>query len=312
MFNSFFEMPWEAAVFLRVLIGFGLCQGFLIKFVARQGRRTERFMWQFVFTFIFALALAALQWDVIRFDGWFGAFVLLGVVGAYGTFYQWKAMAISQTRNALFTFWDDVIAMTLAVVFIGEAHFITMSVALGITLSFLALFLFIRHGWVKKRGVEADRQIPLRFYGYVAIYSVMWGVAYFGERYWAFKSFPVAGFLLAWYTGTLVTALTLFVLYKDHATDQQDGHPIGMRGLALVFILSSAIFTTMALTIVGYKAPQVIVQPVFFVSEMVLPIVFGFVFFRDERKKFDRIEWLYFAIGAVGALMVGLNFRFRQ
>ncbi len=301
-------MAWQWALALRVIVGFGLCQGVLIKLVARQGRRTERFLWQFAFTLLFALVFAALDWNEMHLDLWFLAFVALGFVGAFGTFYQWKAMAISQTRNALFTFWDDIIAMSLAVVLIGEANFLTPPIVAGIAVSFSALFLFIRHAWHKKREKEMVQAIPLRFYGYIAIYSVLWGVAYFGERYWAFRSFPISGFLLAWYTGTFLTALVLFFFYKDPAADQKRTEPIGIGGLALIGTLALALFSTMALTIVAYKAPQVIVQPIFFVSEMALPVIFGLMIFREERKQFDPIEWLYFGIGAAGSLLVGLNF----
>lgn len=298
-------LSWEWATIIRVLVGFGLCQGILIKFVAQQGRRTERFLWQFVFTFAFAALWAVVEWNAQRFDAWFLAFVGVGFVGAFGTFYQWRALAISQTRNALFTFWDDIVAMSLAVVLLGEESFLTTPVGIGIGLSFFGLFLFIRHAWMKKKS-GAEAAVPLRFYGYIAIYSVMWGVAYFGERYWAFREFPVSGFLLAWYTGTLLLALCMFLFYKDAASEEQDLSPIDAKGLVYVFVLAVAIFATMALTIVAYKAPQVIVQPIFFVSEMVIPSVLGVLLWRE---KLDGKEWFYFAVALIGALMVGLNFQ---
>lgn len=304
--QQFNGLSWEWALVLRVLVGFGLAN-LLIKWVASQGRRTERFFWQFAFAFAIAVSFAVATGGV-QTNQMFWVFTLLGAVATAGTFYWWKATAMSQSRNALFTFWDDLIAMGLAYVILHEGQFITPPVALGIAISFLSVGLFIRHGYKKSKQKEtAHETLPLRFYGYIAFYSVVWGVAYFGQRFWSHADLPISTFALTWYTGGLITATLVYLFYKDKAVDQQNAAAIGPKGIIACFTLAVALYASMCLSIAAYKAPQVVVQPIFFVSEMILPALIGLFIFR-ERKNFDRVEWLYFVIGVAGALMVGLSF----
>lgn len=298
-------LPWEWVLFLRVFLGFGIAS-LLLKWIASKGRRTERFLWQFAFAFAIALAIA-LYGQSIRIDAMFITFVALGALGTYGTFYAWKAIAISQSRNALFTFWDDIIAIALSWIILKEGVYVTPMIVFGLLLSFVALIFFVCHGWEKSR-LSAKIAVPIRFYGYVAFYSVLWGIAYFGQRYWAFRDLPATTFTLCWYLGGVITATLIYFFYKDSAIDQQGGKSIGISGIATTFVLSVVLYLSMTVSIVVYKAPQVIVQPILFVAEMILPTLIGLYIFH-ERKQLDRIEWLYFAIGLVGTLIIGINFR---
>lgn len=298
-------LSWEGALFLRVILGFGIAS-LLLKWITNKGRRTERFLWQFVFAFGLA-AVIALYEQSIQIDAMFIAFVGLGALGTYGTFYAWKAIAISQSRNALFTFWDDIIAMALSWTILREGIYVTPIIAFGLFLSFMALIFFIRHGW-KKSYSSAEITVPIRFYGYVAMYSVLWGITYFGQRYWALLNRSPTTFAFCWYLGGAITATLIYFFYKDSAVDQQNKQPIRISGLAAIFALAVVLYLSMTVSIVAYKAPQVIVQPIFFVSEMILPALIGLYIFH-ERRQLDYIEWLYFALGFIGALIIGANFR---
>ena len=118
---------------------------------------------------------------------------------------------------------------------------------------------------------------------------------------------PIPLFLSAWYTGTFITAVLMHLFYRDQGDKNAGTAPITMRGLLIIFMLSVSILLSMALTIVTYRAPQVIIQPIFLVSEMILPALIGLYLFH-ERKNFDTWQWIFFAIGTVGALIVGFSF----
>ena len=138
-------MSWQVAIFLRILFGFGV-SSLLVKWLSRREGRTALFFFQFVFAFCFSLSLAFVSGD-ITFDVLFVGIALLGAFNTVGTYFQWKAVAISQSRNALFTFWDDVIAIALSWSLLHEGRYLTTTSSIGIMLSLMALGLFLRHAW---------------------------------------------------------------------------------------------------------------------------------------------------------------------
>jgi glucose uptake protein GlcU len=56
----------------------------------------------------------------------------------------------------------------------------------------------------------------------------------------------------------------------------------------------------------AYETPQVIVQPIFMISAVVMPVLIG-LFLYSERKKIHHTQWLYLAIGIVGAFVVAIS-----
>lgn len=297
------SMPWQAALFLRVIVAFVLCQ-LLIKWLTDRGSRTGSFALQFVVAFVLT-CVAVFFLGGVSFTWFFGAVVALAFANTFGTFFQWKAMAISQTRTALFTFWDDVIAMTLSYFFLAEAKLMSPLIALGVGLSFLSLMLFVRHALRKAKQIGTEVfAVPLRFYIFVALFSIVWGVSYFGQRLWAHQELSIPTFLLAWYTGALVAALLLYIFYND-ASDKKKR--LGLSGLFACIVLGMGIVVSMSLGLLAFRAPQVVVQPILFVSEMVIPALLGLYVFREGRQ-FDRIEGLYFALAILGAFVVGFAF----
>lgn len=299
-----FAMSPETAVLLRVVVAYVFTQ-YVLKKVVGGNRRTERFLWQFIFTFIIAGVLTLMSGGSI-IDQAFWNVVLIGFIAGGGTFFSWKAVHISQSRNALFTFWDDIIAMTLSFVVLHEGQFITAPIGIGMALSFAALFGFIWYGRRQKNVRGELKPVPLVFYGYVAVYSVVWGLAIFGQRYWAFHEMPVPTFLLGWYTGTLIAAALVFLFYKDGAEDQKSTAPLGLKDISATFLLAVLILGSLGLASVSYQLPQTVVQPIYFVAEMIIPSLMGLFIFH-ERKQFARPEWFFFGLGAVGAFVVVLN-----
>ncbi len=291
---------------LRVLTAFILAQ-YLVKMVAGKDRRTERFLWQYLFTLLIAGTLALFTGAVV-FGREFFVIVIIGFVSAGGTLLSWKAIAISQSRTALFTFWDDIIAMGLSYFILHEGRFITLPVGIGIALSFLSLALFVRYEWVHRvQKKEGGYAIPLKFYVYVLVYSILYGIAMFGQRFWSFQHLPILTFALAWYIGACAAAVLIRLFYKDKGGDQQTKKSFTVLDVLLHFMLALSTYASLVLASVAYLAPQVIVQPIFLVGEMIIPALMGLFIFH-ERKHFDLTEWFYFAIGFTGALLVASGF----
>ncbi len=302
--DSSFSMSPEMAILLRVIFAYGFTQ-YAIKKIVGENRRTERFLWQFVFTFAIAGMLASIFGGVV-INGTFWSVALIGLIAGSGTFFSWKAINLSQSRNALFTFWDDIIAMSLSFYILHEGQFITTRGGAGIVTSFVALFGFIWYGRRQKVEEGKPSPVPPVFYGYVAVYSIAWGLAVFGQRYWSFHEMSVPTFLFGWYTGMLIAAVLVFLIYKDDSEGQKSTAPPGPKGIAATFALAVLILVSLALASVSYRLLQTAVQPIYFVSEMILPALMGLFIFH-ERKQLTRSEWFFFGLGAIGALMVGLN-----
>lgn len=302
--QSSFSMSPEMAIIIRVIVAYSLIQ-YATKKIVGGNRRTERFLWQFAFTFIIAGIWVLISGDVVV-NAAFWNVMLIGFIAGSGTFFSWKAIHLSQSRNALFTFWDDIIAMSLAFFVLHEGRFITAPIGIGIALSFVALFGFIWYARCQKSEKEGLKPLPLIFYSYVGTYSIAWGLAVFGQRYWAFNDMPVSTFLFGWYVGALVAAALVFLVYKDASEDQRSTALLGPKDIAATFVLAMLILSSLGLASVSYRLPQMIVQPIYLVAEMIIPSLIGLFIFH-ERKHFARFEWLFFGLGAIGALMVGIN-----
>lgn len=294
----------EVAIFIRIIVAYGLTQ-YVIKKIVGNNRRTERFLWMFVFTLILAGGLAMISGGVVLNEAFWDV-TIIGFIAGSGTFFSWKAIHISQSRNALFTFWDDIIAMSLSYCVLHEGQFITAPIGIGITLSLASLLGFIWYGRLQKETKGELNLVPLAFYGYVGVYSVAWGLAVFGQRYWSFHSMPMPTFLLGWYTGTLLAAILVFLAYKDRAEDQKSSAPLRVKDIAATFVLAVLILVSLGLASISYQLPQTIVQPIYFVAEMIIPSLIGLFIFR-ERKQFALVEWMFFGLGTIGALVIGLN-----
>lgn len=122
------------AIVLYIVIAQGVTQ-YALKTVVGKNRRTERFLWQFIFTFLIAMTLA-FSLGGLALNGAFLSVVVIGFIAGAGSFLAWKAITISQSRAALFNFWSDIIAVILAYVVLDEGKFLTPPIAFGSHLVF--------------------------------------------------------------------------------------------------------------------------------------------------------------------------------
>jgi hypothetical protein len=299
-------MHWLIPVTFRIFVGH-LIAPWLIKTNAIAHSRVQRFALQYFFCAIIG-AFLALALNQLKFSAEFVAIVAIGFANGFAAFLQWKAMAISLTRDSIYTWGDDIISMVLGFTFLAEGAFLTGQIVVGIALSLFAMGLFIRHAY-KKHLAGATDAVPVRFYLYIAGYSFTWGVTTFLIRYLTLEGVSIGTFISGWYLGALALALIVLATYREpDEIHRFKSNEFGTREVVVVALLAMVIFSALALHFWALAvAPLIIVTPIFLVSEMVGPALIGLVLF-NEGKGFDLVEWSYLGIGIIGALIIGFGF----
>lgn len=285
---------WWVPIVLFVLVAHGIGKIVQKNIVGKVGR-TQRLFLQFLFCAIFASGLAV-------FGGQFafnGIVVMVGMLNGFACYFHWRAIHSSLSKTSIFTFADDIIAMALSYAILGEGKIINTQSGVGIIFCLLAAILL---------GIRALRHDEsLQLFIYIGIYSVIWGFAIFCQKYFAFKEMPVLQFLANWYVASAVSASILLLFYKDQTVSNKMS-AFRVRDYAEILFLSAVIFLSLGMAFWAYSlSPQTIVQPIFLVSEAVVPTLIGLFFFR-ESSKLDRAEWLYASIGILGVILIAVGY----
>lgn len=301
---------WITPVLLHVLIAYGLT-AWLIKKAAGMHSRTQRLFLQYVFAALFAAVFAFARGElVINRD-----VLLLGLVGlfnGFGAYCQWRARDISLSKDSLFTFWDDIIAMSLSFFILGESRFISSGVAAGMTISLIAVILMVAHSYLKQQaGKGGNGRTSGAFLGFVGAYSIVWGVAVFAMRFLAVSDMPIGTFLFGWYGGSLISATAIMLVYKEKGGGEKKNNlALRERGTMLLWGagLALGIVVSLATAYWSYQlAPQVVVQPLYLVAEMIVPTLVGLYLFGEHRH-LDGNERLFFLMGIAGGIVVAVSF----
>jgi len=279
---------------------------FLQKKIVSTPAKTTRLSFQFFCCAIFA-AIIGWFWEEINFDQMGLLIAGLGFFNGLAAYCSWRAVDISLTKNSLFTFWDDIIEMTLSYIVLKEGKFLNAWISAGIMMSVFAACLFAIHSYRQKK-VDGVAHTPAKFFFFVGAYSVVWGVATFLMRYWSLKNVAVGQFLFFWYGGAFLAAVILLYTYHESGSTRPAFSEISWRDRLLILTSAIVIFVALGLSYLSYTyAPQVVVQPIFLVSEMILPALIGLFGFA-ERKQYDSPEWCFLSLGTLGALVIVLNF----
>lgn len=295
--NAIF-VDWRLPVMLYIVLAFGLVRWIGKKYIVGD-KRTKRLFLQFFVCFIAAVVLAVTQGQVtVAFKAaaivWF-----VGLINGVACFYSWKAQDISLGKSSVFTIWDDIIAMALSFVILDEGRHINAWSGAGIVLSLIALFSFAIHAYRAKNKGGSD--LPLKCIFYIGIYSVLWGIALFAQRYFSAEAVPFASFALAWYGGSVIAAFALRAFVREEDPNQQG--ELTAQDKVITTVYSLLIILCLGTAYWSFKSPQVIVQPIYFVAEAIVPTIIAFWFF-NERKQFDRIEYVYLGIAMFAVLLI--------
>jgi len=263
--------------------------------------------WQFLFclSFSIALVIAAKIAGFGRPDWQFNYLwlvaAMLGVFNAYACYCQWQAMDTNLSKTAIGTQLDDAIAISLGYFFLGEKKFFGSQLIAGIALCFAAGFILVGF----KTGEEnlANRRLAKN----VLKYSLIWGVVGAAERFFNLEGLPIFDFLICWYGGSAIGALLIHLFGKifkkekiSWRLDEKDKKE-----------LPAVAFFVWVSMVLGYLiANHVIIsiyQPIFLVSEAILPALIGLYYFH-EKKEMKTKEWIVIAIGLAGVMIVGTSY----
>lgn len=291
-------MFWQVPVLVRVLaahVGFP----YVVKKLSGLPGRSRRIALQFAFCIAFTLVyiVATGDWPVL--DWRFAAIFGFGVVNAAAVYSQWRAIEISLVKNSLFTQADDLIAIALGLVVLGEGS--AMSAPTIATAVALCVFGTIAYSLSTKQDGKENRRVFL----YIATYSVIWGVAVFSQRALALEGMSISSYALAWYGGTFLGSFGLI------ATVGRAEEPLKLTGSVLwkMGALAALVWTAFTFGYFAYQsAPVAVSQPVFQVTELVFPLLIGIFVFKEVQLPRWR-DRLLLATALGGAVMVLLSYR---
>lgn len=292
---------WLVPVALCILFGYVAFPVIFKKKLTQHLSVTRMLSWQFFFCFLTGLAVFFIfERRLPEPSVGIAAFMGIGVLNSYGAYCQWKAGKIAIGKMYLMTQLDDVIALTLGYTLLHENAYLTDARVIGMALCIGAGISFsIVRG--KFLGAVAPSLAILKW---IAIYSVIWGVAAFLRGYYArIEVLPWWHFLVGWYGGTYLGSLGIrFILRRTEA-----GPPLRLPDLKIA--LTAGVLVNMSLVMnfisMGLQ-PITVVQPIYLIAEMAFPTIMAIQFFKEE----PNLRWIDRAIlgvSGIGILLIAFG-----
>ena len=301
-------MIWQIPVFLRILTA-NVAGPFLMKRVVSRGSLTRKLVWQYSFCFLISLvwpSVSLLRGEGFRFDLAALMILLVGAFNGFACYCQWRAVHISLSKTSMFTLLDDLLALLLGYVFLGEQRYLSPLLSVGVLFSLSAVALFSFSKARRQRTKETQpvgRIAPLAIW--ILLYSAIWGGALFSMRYFGLTGVTVANYVLFWYGGSLIGA----VLVRQTFGKGEGEELLAWKEVALVGQLTVAIWLSLASAYWSMTlAPIIVVQPIYQVAEMVLPTIIGLTVFK-EAANLRALEKAAMAVGLIGGLVIAISFR---
>ena len=299
---------WIVPVILRIILINTIYPVFL-KGKVITNDLVSRFFLQYLFCSLISLACAVYLGQVV-FNSTMFLIMGMGVFNGYSAYADWQATKINLSAMALFSFLDDIIAISLGYLILKETRFFNWQIGWGLTLCIVAIIFFSLGNYFKKRNEgESNRTLPLIFFLYVFAFTSIWGFNAFFTRWFALADVGIGTFLVGWYFGSLVVASVLILNKKEGTLAQEiikikKSSNVSIGFISSLFVTVNIGFTYWALSL----APLTVVKPIFFVSAMVIPALFGLYYFK-ERQGLTMGEKLSFPLSIVGGTIIALGFR---
>jgi drug/metabolite transporter (DMT)-like permease len=311
-------MPWQIPIISKIFLG-NILLPILIKVISGLPSQKKNLWLQFAFCLLFSViaffAITAI-WGLKEIQNSYLllAVVFIGFLNCFACYCSWKAIDLSLGKTGLFTQLDDVIALTIGVIFLNEKGFIDCYVLCGIVLCFCAAFLFLSS---KQPNKSSNYSLNKKLMGYVLGYSFIWGFAFAAQRYCAVKNLPPPLFLISWYIGSFLGAsllLTpLFKLAQGKPTEiignerlERWRKKFGRFRKTSIAIMSFTVWLSMACLYWGAELTPIIgYQPLYLVAEIIFPVLAGLLLF-GEKKELSKREQIAFVIGITGSIIIGV------
>lgn len=286
------RLMWEIPVILFVLTHDVIAK-VLLKKITEKGSRVRRLSTQFFFCLVLSVSVLLVSGETSSPSIEMLFIFFVGGVNSFAAYCQWRAIDISLSKTAFFTQAEDLIAMGLAYSVLGETQYLNTGLAAGVLLCTLpAVLLSVLP---KKKGRQPSKDWR-RLIGWVAGYSIIWGIALFATRSVATEGLSLPNFLVAWYTGAFVGSLVILLL----SGKKERGEPLEQRDLGELLVLSLVVVASMLAYYWSVQlAPLTVVQPIYQVSEMIFPTLIGLYVFK-EKEWLTRLETGMFVVGIGG------------
>jgi len=289
-------MTWQLLVFLRILSG-QILFPILFKGASDLKYKTKQQFW----IYSFCTALASLYFFSAKVRGLPGMMLIiiaLGLLQSLAFYYSMRATNISQSKSSIFSVGGDFIAIILAYIFLKEIKYLNLNLLIGLLLCFISAAVFIY-------ASRDDLKKAKKFFGYILIYSTIWGVLAIFERKYALSGVPFAIFGLGWYAGNWLGSI---LLYEFTAAAEEKKYQIPLKEILIAFGVSFFIWISLFLSYLALKiAPITVVQPFFLISGMIFPALIGLYVYK-EIKSITKHEFLAFVIGIIGGVIIAFSF----
>ncbi len=295
-------MPWQLILSIQIVIGY-IVSSILLKKLADLPQKNRRIAWQFFFCALFSIIFVTfkittgstfhLSWLVLVAAG-------LGIFNALANYFYWRAMNISLSKTSLFGRYDDLMAMALGFIFLGEIKFLNPGLLIGISVCLGASFLFI----TQKSRTKDKHESNITLFKWLLMTNLIWGTTIFFMRYFAVNGLPMPEYLFGWYGGSFLGAWLLVRIDKKEMSNGK----FSIKEIRDVAILSATLWATMLLNYWAMQlAPLTVLSPINFISRIIFPMLVDFLIFK-ETTALTRLEKFAFLLGLVGAVTIGLSF----
>lgn len=280
---------------------------FLLKGKVVNKNFSQRLWLQYLFCMTWAVVIFHLAGK--PFDGRWSVIFVLGIANGFGAYCHWRATQFNLSVQSLFLFLDDIIAVSLAFWILGEISILTTGMIAGLGLLILAIAAVIAGNLSGKGNGVGKESLPPVFFLYVFSYSVIWGVASFLMKYFAVKEVPTGSFLLGWYGGSFVTAsAVLFWSVSGRGVVKAARGTFIGSNVPLMCLMSLLVVMNIWVSYWAFQlAPMVVVRPVFFAAQLIMPALTGLICF-NEGSNFNKLIWFGFVLSGAGAVLVILNY----
>jgi multidrug transporter EmrE-like cation transporter len=286
---------WHLFVGLRIAISYGV-NNYLTKKLTDKPSRPRTIAWKDGFGIAMWLPIALATDSMPLYDDCKSLLIMsMGAGSAVATFYHWRAMGKSVTETTLLDQFDDAVAFALACIFLDESKHLTPLLVAGIAMTLSAALAFV----LRRRHTKG---IPPILW-WVAVSGAIWGVTMFGTRYFATHDTPLPTYGLSWHLGSYLVALVI----RYRFAREEAGATLPLRHVGIVLLYAT--LGTIALTchfLSKRDAPLVVVQPIYQMAGLVLPVLVGIIFFKEKMTWKDMLLLL---LSIVGAAMIAASYR---
>ena len=306
---------WFVPVIIRVLCVHMVYPWFLKSKIIHTDHVSfvNRFTLHYFFAAVFGLT-TALWLDQLGLDKTTMLIMGIGAANGYAAYCQWKADQISVSLGAVYRFTDDIIAMPLGYIVLNEIEHLSVSMVLGLTLCSTAVIALpiIKHS----RQGAGGKIIPAKFYGYVLVQTVIWGLAKFLMKYFAINNVPIGSWVFGWYGGAFLMTLAIFCVNRIKRRSPEKGNEMNKETepvplIQTIWMTAAAGAIIFAGVFLGYwalqLAPLTVVNPIFFAASIVGPVLVGLLLFQ-EGEQYRVSEKILVLQATFGAIFFALSF----